>query len=86
MFSKRDNKTAYVFHYDRPEYPAIHNFFVFYPIDVIYLDRDYCVVVIKKNIKPFTPLVLPPRFSRHFIEIASGNIKNVEIGDFLKVL
>lgn len=32
----------------------LHNFFVFYPIDVLILDRNQEIVEIKKDFKPFT--------------------------------
>ena len=33
---------------------SLHNFFVFYPIDVYVLDKNKKVVEEKKNFKPFT--------------------------------
>ena len=33
---------------------SLHNFFVFYPIDVIVLDSAQRVVEIKRNFRPFT--------------------------------
>ena len=33
---------------------SLHNFFVFYPIDVLILDENKKVVEIKENFKPFT--------------------------------
>jgi len=32
----------------------LHMFFVFYPIDVLILDKDKRIVEIKRNFKPFT--------------------------------
>ncbi len=33
---------------------SLHMFFVFYPIDVIFLDKDKNVIEVKENFKPFT--------------------------------
>ncbi|NQV91086.1 DUF192 domain-containing protein [Candidatus Woesearchaeota archaeon] len=33
---------------------ALHNFFVFYPIDVLILDKHKKIVDIKRDFKPFT--------------------------------
>lgn len=33
---------------------ALHNFFVFYPLEVVIVDEDMKVVEVKKNFRPFT--------------------------------
>jgi len=33
---------------------GLHNFFVFYPIDVLILDKDMKIIEIKRNFRPFT--------------------------------
>jgi len=51
MFSKRKNLIM-IFNKERTI--SLHNFFVFYPIDVLILDENKKVVEIKENFKPFT--------------------------------
>ena len=33
---------------------SLHNFFVFYPLDILILDENKKIVEIKKNFRPFT--------------------------------
>ncbi len=51
MFSKRKNLIM-VFNKERKI--SLHNFFVFYPIDVLILDENKKIIEIKENFKPFT--------------------------------
>jgi len=40
--------------FGKEKHTSLHMFFVFFPIDVYFLDKDKKVVEIKKNFKPFT--------------------------------
>lgn len=51
MFSKKKNL---LFVFDKEQKIALHNFFVFYPINLVFLDKNKNVIEIKKNFKPFT--------------------------------
>ena len=51
MFSKRKNLIM-VFNKERRI--SLHNFFVFYPIEVLVLDENKKVIEIKENFLPFT--------------------------------
>jgi uncharacterized membrane protein (UPF0127 family) len=60
-------------------------FFVFFPIDVIFLDKNKTVIEIKERFLPFT------FYKTHFkakyaIEMKSGLVRktNIEIGDRIK--
>ena len=61
---------------------AIDMFFVFYPINVIWLDKNKKVVDIKNNILPFTPFVIPRKKAKYILE-STHSIK-VKPGDKLK--
>ena len=50
MFSK---KKTLVFHFKKEQLISLHMWFVLYPIDVYYLDKDKVVIEMKKNFKPF---------------------------------
>lgn len=63
---------------------SIHCLFVFFPIDVIFLDRDKKAVDMKKGIKPFTPFAMPVRPAKYFVELPAGKSTGVEIGDHLE--
>ncbi len=56
--------------------------FVFFPIDVIYLDKNKKVIEMKQNFKPWT-FYNPRKKSKYIIELPRGAIKksNTAIGD-----
>ena len=51
MFRKRQNL---VMEFPCERRVSLHMFFVFFPIDVLILDKDKRIVEIKRNLKPFT--------------------------------
>tara|TARA_Y100000310_G_scaffold328561_1_gene396887 strand:- start:2777 stop:3112 length:336 start_codon:yes stop_codon:yes gene_type:complete len=51
MFSKRKNL---VMVFKKLRKIRLHNFFVFYPIDVLVLDENKMIIEIKRDFKPFT--------------------------------
>lgn len=51
MFSKKNNL---IMEFKKERKISLHNFFVFYPIDVLILDQDKKIVEIKRDFKPFT--------------------------------
>ena len=40
--------------FKEPKRVSLHNFFVFYPIDIILLNKNKEVIEIKQNFRPFT--------------------------------
>ncbi len=54
---------------------SIHMLFVFYAIDVVYLDSNKKVVDIKLNLKPWALNYTPKKPSKYFIEFLAGTIK-----------
>ncbi len=64
---------------------SIHNCFVRFPIDVIFIDRDYKVVKVLRNFKPW-------RFSwiyfkaKRTLELPKGKLpEDIKVGDELEV-
>ncbi len=72
MFSRKTNKSL-IFTYDKEKKESLHMLFVFYPIDVIFLDKDKKVVEIKENFKPFT-FYNPKHKAQYIIELPSGTV------------
>ena len=70
-----------IFIFEREKIVPLHMFFVFYPIDVLFLDKNKIVVEIKENFKPFT-FYTPRKKARYIIEVPDGIIKKTktEIG------
>jgi len=62
---------------------SIHMFFVFFPIAVVWLDRERRVVdtVIAR---PFRPLYLPKAPAKDVLEGAPSLLKQVSVGDLLE--
>lgn len=52
MFSKPRNL---MFDFGKVGVFSIHMFFVFFSIDLVYLDEDLKVVGVRRGLKPFTP-------------------------------
>jgi len=61
---------------------AIHMFFVFFPIDVVYL-RDSKVVDLHRAVQPFTAYLAPKKHADTLIELPQGTIwkSGISIGD-----
>ena len=52
MFSKKENK-ALIFRFGKEKIISLHMLFVFYPIDVLFLNKNKVVVDKKENFRPF---------------------------------
>ena len=63
---------------------TIHMLFVFFPIDLVYLNKDKKVVDIAKNILPFSLGYAPKKPSKYFIELPAGKSKGTKLGDKLE--
>ena len=83
MFKPNLDDEGYVFVFKYDIIAAIHMLFVFFPIDILWLDRNKNIVEIREKVKPFTLSVIPKYRSRYFIEIPAGTIERTEtdIGD-----
>jgi uncharacterized membrane protein (UPF0127 family) len=81
MFSR---PRVLVFQFDCPRQISLHMFFVFFPIDVAFLDEGMVVVDIKRNFLPFRV------YTSHadagcVIETPAGMLKNTSIGDKISI-
>lgn len=65
---------------------SIHMFFVFFGIDAVWINDKMEVTDIKRNIRPFTPLIRPRKAARYVVEMPAGSVKNVKIGDKINFL
>ena len=63
---------------------AIHMFFVFFPIGVIWLASDGTVVD-KRLAKPFRPYYVPRRHAQYYLESAPEILKEIELGETLTI-
>ena len=65
---------------------AIHTWFMRFPIDVVFLDKNYRVIKTVSGLKPFR-LLFGGRRAQHTLELPSDTIKSaqVRIGDKVKI-
>jgi uncharacterized protein len=82
MFSKKSDDLALIFIFEKEQLVPLHMFFVFYSIDVIYLDKDKKVVEIKKSFNPWE-FYNPKNKSKYVVELISGKAKDITIGNKL---
>lgn len=84
MFSKRKTHKTLIFVFDHDHKVSLHNFFVFYPIDVVFLNAEKKIVEIKENFEPFT-LYFPQQTARYVVELPSGTVKTTKssVGDYI---
>jgi uncharacterized membrane protein (UPF0127 family) len=81
MFSKRKNL---IFIFSDERIVALHMIFVFFPIDVLFLDKNKKVVEIKKDFKPWT-FYTPKKKAMYVIELcANSDCSSIKIKDIIK--
>jgi len=81
MFSKKKER-ALIFNFGKEKIISLHMLFVFYPIDVLFLNKDKKVVEIKQNFRPFT-FYMPKNKAQYIIELPDGSVKRskTKMGD-----
>ena len=84
MFTSRKGfqDRALIFTFSRSAARQLHMFFVFYAIDVLFLDEKRRIVEIKERFKPFT-VYSPREKSKYIIELPAGTVQRTgtRIGD-----
>ena len=66
MFSRKNNIMLV---FDKEQYISLHTWFVFFPIDLIFMDKNRDVIEIKENLKPFR-FYRSKKKAKYVIEIA----------------
>ena len=81
MFSRKLNKVL-IFKFNKGHKISLHMMFVFYPIDVLFLNKNKIVVDKKENFKPFT-FYKSKKKAMYAIELPEKTISRTktEIGD-----
>ncbi len=81
MFSRRKNL---VFVFDRERNVSLHNWFVFFPIDVLFLDSRKRIVEIKMGLRPFG-FYFAKKTAKYVVELGKLKDKRLyRIGDGLE--
>lgn len=73
MFTRRSDR-ALVFRFAKESKAALHMFFVFYPIDVVYLNAAKVIVELKSDLRPFH-VYFPRNKARYVLELPAGYIR-----------
>src|SRR3989344_5196355 len=82
MFSFRENL---VFVFDDERRRNLHMFFVFFPIDLLFLDKNKKIVEIKKDFKPFT-FYNSKEKAQYVVELAvKDSFDKLDIGDIVSI-
>ncbi|MEI7961954.1 MAG: DUF192 domain-containing protein, partial [archaeon] len=83
MFEDK-NKFNYALIFDFPGESKIgtslHMLFVFFPIDVLFLDKNK-IVVDKTTLEPFTPNYTPKTAAKYVIELPKGKSAGIKVGE-----
>lgn len=78
----RDKKsvddTAWVFSFKKPGRIGVTMMFVFFPIDIIFLDEKNRIIELKENLRPFQNYTSKAKICK-FIELQRGIIKKYSI-------
>lgn len=65
---------------------SIHMFFVFYPLDIIWLDMHKQVIEVRRKVYPFTPNVTPRRGAKYIVEVPAGVAEGILQGQRLEFI
>ena len=78
MFSKKKNL---LFVFDREQKISLHMWFVFFPIDVLFLNKNRKIIEIKKNFRPFV-FYTSKKKAKYIVELTEKH--NYKIGQIFK--
>jgi uncharacterized membrane protein (UPF0127 family) len=80
MFRIKPKSLVFVF--EKEKKTPLHMLFVFFPIDVLYLDKNKKIVEMKKSLMPFH-FYSPRRKAKYVVELPFGAIERTKtkVGD-----
>ena len=80
MFALKPKTLIFIF--KKEKIIPLHMLFVFYPIDVLFLDKNKIVVEIKEALMPFS-FYTPKNKAQYIIELPKGSVKKTKtkVGD-----
>ncbi len=82
MFSFKPRNLLFIF--DKETVHSLHMFFVFFPIDVVFLEKNKKIVEIKEDFMPFT-FYKPINKAMYILEMARGSVKRYGIKHNVKI-
>jgi uncharacterized protein len=83
MFHKKITDIGYIFVFEKEMRIDLHMFFVFFPIDLLFLDKEKRVIEIKRDFKPFC-IYYSKEKAGYVIELPAGSTKDIVVGNILE--
>lgn len=85
MFTTQANQHSLLFRFNKEQYIPLHMYFVFFSIDVVYLNKNKEVVETKESLKPFH-FHYPKEKAQYVLELHEGTIREKDIakGDLIQ--
>jgi|SRR3989338_8774582 len=83
MFSFKPRNLLFILNKESKLNSSIHMMFVFFPIDVFWLDKDMKVIDFKLNVKPFTFGHSPKAAAKYILETPVRELKELKLNDRL---
>jgi uncharacterized membrane protein (UPF0127 family) len=85
MFARKDPDRALIMVFAKEMKVPLHMMFVFFPIDILYLDSGKRMVELFEEARPFISHISPKHKARYVIELPAGAIKKnrLKVGDRL---
>jgi uncharacterized membrane protein (UPF0127 family) len=80
LMMKKNPDYGLIFPFNKEKIISLTMWFVFFEIDVLYLNKNKEVVEIKRDFKPFTNHI-PKNKAMYVIEFPKGKLKNTSKGD-----
>lgn len=70
--------SALLFKFRKPGRYGIHMFFMWFPIDLVYMDSGFRVVEIRERLKPWR-VYMPKNRAQYLLELPAGTVARLEI-------
>ncbi len=85
MFTFPRSDFGLIFEFRKERIIPITMLFVFYPIDILWLDSKRKVVELNDQAAPFVPTITPERKAKYVIELPAGTIEmtRTKVGDVI---
>ena len=83
MFSSKPMNLLFILKKESRLNSSIHMMFVFFPIDVFWLDKNMKVIDSKLNVKSFTLGHSPKAAAKYILETPVGELKELKLKDKL---
>lgn len=79
MFARDIKERALIMVFGKEKLVSLHMMFVFFPIDILYLDSGKRIVELHEGARPFISRISPSHKARYIIELSAGAIKKNRI-------